>query len=68
MSDARRSMLGARLGRIAHALHRVLGAPEYERYVEHLRTHHPDVRPLPREEFARQRLAERYEKPGARCS
>jgi uncharacterized short protein YbdD (DUF466 family) len=60
----RDSALGAR---VASALHRMLGAPEYERYVEHLRAHHPDVKPLPRDEFARQRLVERYGTPGARC-
>jgi uncharacterized short protein YbdD (DUF466 family) len=39
----------------------------YERYVEHVRTHHPD-RPVPsRREFERQRLAAKDTNPGVRC-
>ncbi len=39
----------------------------YERYVEHVRTHHPD-RPVPsRREFERQRMAAKDANPGVRC-
>jgi len=39
----------------------------YDRYVEHLRTHHPN-RPLPsRREFERQRLDAKDANPSARC-
>jgi uncharacterized short protein YbdD (DUF466 family) len=48
-------------------LNRILGAPDYDAYLAHLRTHHPDQTPLSKEEFVRQRLEERYTKPGSRC-
>ena len=39
----------------------------YERYVEHVRTHHPG-RPVPsRREFERQRLDAKDANPGVRC-
>jgi uncharacterized short protein YbdD (DUF466 family) len=39
----------------------------YDRYVEHVRTHHPD-RPVPsRREFERQRLDAKDANPEARC-
>ena len=52
---------------LAAVLHRIIGAPDYERYVQHMRTAHPDQPPLSREEFARERLEARYSRPGARC-
>lgn len=53
--------------RIASVLQRVVGAPDYERYVAHVREHHPGTEPMSRDEFVRDRLASRYSKPGARC-
>jgi uncharacterized short protein YbdD (DUF466 family) len=39
----------------------------YERYVEHVRSHHPD-RPVPsRREFERQRVDAKDANPGVRC-
>ena len=55
------------LARVGTVLRRVIGAPDYERYVEHVRTRRPLAAPLSRDEFMRQRLADRYERPGARC-
>jgi len=46
---------------------RVIGAPDYERYAAHMRQHHAGERPLSRTEFVRQRLEEKYSKPGSRC-
>lgn len=56
-----------RLAAIARALHRVLGAPDYDAYLAHLREHHPGELPLSRGEFTRERLRERYERVGGRC-
>ena len=55
------------LERAARALRAILGAPDYERYLAHIRERHPGETPLSREEFARQRLDDRYSKPGTRC-
>ena len=55
------------LERIARVFRQIIGAPEYERYLEHQHLCHPDQVPLTRDEFARERLADRYSRPGTRC-
>ena len=45
----------------------IIGAPDYDRYVAHMREHHPECQVTTRDEFMRQRLESRYSKPGARC-
>ena len=55
------------LSRCARTLRFVIGAPDYERYLDHIRAHHPNEEPLTRNEFANQRLTDRYARPGARC-
>ena len=59
--------LAGGLARAGAALRAMAGVPDYERYVAHMRAHHPGVAPLARDDFARLRLAERYEKPGGKC-
>jgi uncharacterized short protein YbdD (DUF466 family) len=59
--------LGPALARIAAVLRQVAGAPDYERYVAHVRVCQPGTEPLGWDEFYRARLADRYNKPGARC-
>ena len=55
------------LHRLARALRRVAGMPDYEQYVEHLRACHPD-RPVPdRAEFFRDFVEQRYRGGGGRC-
>jgi uncharacterized short protein YbdD (DUF466 family) len=55
------------LAYVALVARRVVGVPDYERYLAHVRARHPGVRPLGRDEFYLARLEERYNKPGARC-
>jgi uncharacterized short protein YbdD (DUF466 family) len=55
------------LRRAASVVRTVVGAPDYERYVTHMRDHHPGCEPISLDEFMRQRLESRYSKPGARC-
>ena len=52
---------------IGRALRLVLGAPDYERYVAHVRDAHPGCVPLTRVQFERERLDARYTRPGSRC-
>ena len=59
--------LSARLARAGAVLRAVAGVPDYDRYLAHMRTHHPGTAPLTRDDFARTRMAERYEKPGSKC-
>ena len=46
---------------------RIIGVPDYEGYVVHMRERHPEQPVLSRDDFMRERLAARYERPGARC-
>jgi uncharacterized short protein YbdD (DUF466 family) len=55
------------LARAAWVVRRVIGAPDYVAYVEHVRRAHPGVQPVSPEAFARDALARRYDRPGSRC-
>jgi len=55
------------LRRAARVVRTVVGAPDYERYVAHMREHHPACEVVSRDEFMRQRLENRYSRPGSRC-
>jgi uncharacterized short protein YbdD (DUF466 family) len=59
--------LRLRLARIAQVIRRVIGAPDYERYLAHQRRCHRDEVPLTREAFAKDALTRRYSQPGNRC-
>ena len=67
----RPASLAARLGaawrRAGAVLRAVAGVPDYERYLAHMRERHPGQAVLTRDEFARRRLVERYERPGSKC-
>jgi uncharacterized short protein YbdD (DUF466 family) len=53
--------------RLAAALRRIAGVPDYERYLAHMRRRHPGDVALSPDEFARDALARRYDRPGSRC-
>lgn len=53
--------LAARTARLA------VGQPDYPAYVAHLQRHHPDLVPLTREAFFRERLTARYGRGSSRC-
>lgn len=55
------------VSRFARTLRFVIGAPDYERYLDHMSERHPTEKPLTRGEFASQRLDDRYARPGSRC-
>jgi uncharacterized short protein YbdD (DUF466 family) len=52
---------------IARVIRQIIGVPDYERYVAHLRVAHPGCTPVSREAFMQERLAARYDRPGSRC-
>ena len=56
-----------RLERAACVLRRVIGVPDYDRYVAHVNAHHPGVEPMSYDDFVRQRMMDKYTKPGGRC-
>ena len=51
----------------AAVVRRIVGVPDYDRYVAHVRECHPGTSPMSRSEFVRQRLEDRYSRPGQRC-
>ncbi len=55
------------ISQAARTLRFVIGAPDYEAYLEHFRASHPSEKPLTRGEFASVRLEDRYAKAGSRC-
>ena len=57
----------AAIDRAACVLRRVIGVPDYDIYLAHLNAHHADTEPMTREEFMRQRLTDKYSRPGSRC-
>jgi uncharacterized short protein YbdD (DUF466 family) len=56
-----------RIERAACVLRTVIGVPDYERYLAHMRVHHPDAQPMTKDDFVQQRLVDRYSRPGSRC-
>jgi uncharacterized short protein YbdD (DUF466 family) len=55
------------LRKIRAVLRTIIGAPDYDRYLAHMRQAHPDVMPLSLQAFAAERMARRYDQPGGRC-
>lgn len=55
------------LARLAWAVRRMIGVPDYERYVRHASISHLDSALLSPEAFARDALSRRYDRPGSRC-
>ena len=53
--------------RVAKIIRRIIGVPDYERYVAHVRRCHPEQPLLSRDDFSRDQLTRRYETPGNRC-
>ena len=62
-----RSGFRATVGRVLRTVRTIIGAPDYDRYVQHMRTHHPECVLASRDEFMQQRLESRYSRPGSRC-
>jgi uncharacterized short protein YbdD (DUF466 family) len=59
--------LVVRLGQIARSMRAIIGVPDYERYVAHMKQNHPDCDVVPVEQFLKERMENRYSKPGTRC-
>ena len=56
-----------RFASAAAVARRIIGAPDYDRYVAHMRAHHPGEPLLTAEDFAQQCMQDRYNRPGSRC-
>lgn len=51
----------------ASVIRAMLGVPDYERYLAHMRTAHPGDRVMSETEFDHTRMSDRYNRPGSRC-
>ncbi|HUQ19200.1 MAG TPA: YbdD/YjiX family protein [Gemmatimonadaceae bacterium] len=56
-----------RLTSILEKLRAIIGVPDYDRYVEHCRLHHPDAELMTRDQFVSERMQRKYSTPGTRC-
>jgi uncharacterized short protein YbdD (DUF466 family) len=45
----------------------VLGVPDYDRYLSHMRTAHPGDRIMTETEFRHTRMNDRYNQAGSKC-
>ncbi len=61
------SVSARRVAEIARVVRRMIGVPDYDTYLAHVRARHPGDEPITRDAFARDALARRYERPGSRC-
>ncbi len=57
----------AALRRAAAVVRRIVGVPDYETYLAHVRECHAGTAPMTREEFEHARLEDKYSRPGQRC-
>lgn len=65
--DASDFSLADQVRKVAKVVRTIIGAPDYDRYVAHIRKCHPDREPITRDEFAKGRMEARYNQPGNRC-
>ena len=61
------SALLERLRLAAVILRRIIGAPDYDGYVAHMRARHPEQVLMTADEFGRECMNARYNRPGSRC-
>lgn len=52
---------------VLRAARLAVGVPDYEAYVRHVRTVHPEATPMSEAEFVRERLDARYARGRSRC-
>jgi uncharacterized short protein YbdD (DUF466 family) len=45
----------------------MIGVPDYETYLAHMRHRYPECTPLDQKTFERERLTARYKATGSRC-
>lgn len=58
---------GARIRRVLSIVRRIVGVPDYDTYLAHMQRKYPDCTPMDARTFERERMAEKYKRPGSRC-
>jgi uncharacterized short protein YbdD (DUF466 family) len=61
------SKLRDKLERAGAVIRRIIGVPDYDTYLAHVRECHAGQVPLTRDEFEKSRLEDKYSRPGQRC-
>lgn len=61
------SRVSETMRKAAAVVRRIVGVPDYDGYLAHVRECHPGTEPMTQEEFERARLEDRYSQPGQRC-
>jgi uncharacterized short protein YbdD (DUF466 family) len=61
------SFLAGFFYRSASTLRSIIGAPNYRKYLEHMKSAHPGDRVMSETEFNHTRMNDRYNQPGNRC-
>lgn len=59
--------LRARLRWLAALVRKLIGAPDYDTYLRHMRTNYPQCTPIDPQTFSTERLNARYTRAGQRC-
>ena len=59
--------VGETIQRVAAVVRRIVGVPDYDTYVAHVKECHAGVVPMTREEFEKARMEDKYNRPGQRC-
>jgi uncharacterized short protein YbdD (DUF466 family) len=57
----------SKLANAIEIVRRIIGVPDYDTYVAHMKAKHPECAPMTKDEFAQQRMQDRYSRPGSRC-
>jgi uncharacterized short protein YbdD (DUF466 family) len=65
--EARPVNLLRKLQCAAAVVRRMIGVPDYDTYLAHMREHYPECTPLDPRTFERERLTARYKATGSRC-
>jgi uncharacterized short protein YbdD (DUF466 family) len=58
---------GSKFNNVIDIIRRIIGVPDYDTYLAHMRATNPGCEPLSKDEFSKQRMQDRYSRPGARC-
>lgn len=56
-----------RLRMVIALVRRIVGVPDYETYLAFMQRNHPECMPMDARTFERERLADKYARPGSRC-
>jgi uncharacterized short protein YbdD (DUF466 family) len=61
------NLISSLLSRTASTLRAVMGVPDYQRYLAHMRDAHPGDRVMSETEFNHTRMNDRYNGTGSKC-